>query len=404
MLINVDDLLLWPDNPRLKFGNFEQHNLKPHELAKDQTQANLQRYLEDEEHNLKDLIASIAQNGFRTRESLIVVFQKEIQKYYVIEGNRRLASVRSINSNGGDKIKQLPCCEFVHKEEGGVDFKSAVNLCVAECHYLGGKKDHSGIQKAKVIYEIYWTFINENTSIPRYRFDSRTVKRTGEFLGGLSDKEVKKEISIARIYDQLVDLNYKVDHKRRERLSWAFENEKVFYTQFGFNSKDSLQLSNSVEEFYNLFIKTNCPVSSPVKLKEWLYVVKHRRFNLNWSHLMINEPGALTRKYLELKGWVQNEEVDDDSSPVVKPGIEKKLSKILKDLEKIKIDEYGSTKNEDTLIQQLKKIINDKFGRLLLEDVTDSVVNGINSTSGSDNENSTTHKIATKEDILGTPI
>ena len=371
--INVSELLLWPDNPRLKFENFKNYKLTPEQLVDDKTQSSLLKYLQNAEHNLDKLIQSIEVNGFRSHEPLIVVFVREINKYYVIEGNRRLASVKTINSkNGSRDILSLPCCEFKYLNNG-VDFDSAVNLCVAENHYLGGKKDHSGIQKAKVIFEIYWTFLNEGTSIPRFRLDSKIIEKTAEFLGGLSANEVKKEISIARIYDQLIDAGFKVDHRRRERLSWAIEHPDIFYKQFGFKIDDSLRLSNSLEDYYSLFLSEHCPVSNPTKLKQWLFVLKHKDFNQRHIDLMIHNPAALHNIYLQFKGWSPGDLFDhgDDGPPnLPRKGIKRELLKILKQLQKIKIDDYANSKDEDSVIEDLKKIINDKFSRLLREDLS----------------------------------
>ena len=382
--ISIDKLLLWPDNPRLKFGDFKHYNLTPQELSEEKTQANLLNYLQKDEHKLNDLIESIQRNGFSNSDPLIVVFQEEINKYYVIEGNRRLASVKSINENGGEQIDQLPCCKFIHKK-GGVDFKSAINLCVAESHYLGGKKDHSGIQKAKVIYEIYWTFLNEETNFPRYRYDLSVIKKTGSFLGGLTANEVKKEISIARIYDQLIELNYAVDHKRRERLSWVFDNNKLFYDQFGFKADDNLRLSNSIESFYNLFIAPDCPVSNPTKLSYWIFVLKHKKFHQGLINLMINDPNALERIYFEFKGWTPDGGAGINPSTTPRPGIAKGINKILKSLEKIKVDSYVGSKSEDAAIEELVTIVNNKFQRLLYENIKEPSTPDLSTDPGAKN-------------------
>ena len=84
---------------------------------------------------------------------------------------------------------------------------------------------------------------------------------------------------------------------------------------------------------------------------------------------MINDPKALDRIYLEFKGWTQEGVVGNNSSTAPRPGIAKDINKILKALEKIKVDSYGGSKGEDTAIEELVSIVNSRFKRLLYENI-----------------------------------
>lgn len=111
--VPVVDLLYDPQNPRLGGA------------AKNKTQEQIQKYLEGQPHYALELVGSIVENGFLPYEPLIV--RQEDNKFVVIEGNRRLAAVRSILSEPPDKYppevvarsQQLPVLVFadgVHRD------------------------------------------------------------------------------------------------------------------------------------------------------------------------------------------------------------------------------------------------------------------------------------------------
>jgi len=91
--VPVGDLLYDPQNPRLGGA------------ATRKKQDQIQKYLEGHPHYALDLVGSIVENGFLPYEPLIVRQRQEDGKFIVIEGNRRLAAVRSILSGPPGKYE-----------------------------------------------------------------------------------------------------------------------------------------------------------------------------------------------------------------------------------------------------------------------------------------------------------
>jgi ParB-like chromosome segregation protein Spo0J len=91
VFVPIANLHYDPQNPRLGGA------------AKRKNQDQIQKYLEGQPHYALDLVGSIVTNGFLPYEPLIV--RQEADKYVVIEGNRRLAAVRSILSAPADKYE-----------------------------------------------------------------------------------------------------------------------------------------------------------------------------------------------------------------------------------------------------------------------------------------------------------
>lgn len=104
--VPIADLRFDPENPRL--GSEARHK----------NQDQIQKYLEGAPHYASDLVGSIVENGFLPYEPLVV--RQENGKFIVIEGNRRLAAVLSILSEGTgkhsqqvvDRLSQIPALIF----------------------------------------------------------------------------------------------------------------------------------------------------------------------------------------------------------------------------------------------------------------------------------------------------
>jgi hypothetical protein len=111
--VPVQDLRYDPENPRLGGA------------AKRKNQDQIQQYLEGQPHYALDLVGSIVENGFLPYEPLIV--RQEDGKFVVIEGNRRLAAVRSILSAPPGKyppeliagLQKMPVLVFAEGPDNG---------------------------------------------------------------------------------------------------------------------------------------------------------------------------------------------------------------------------------------------------------------------------------------------
>jgi hypothetical protein len=88
-MVPIGDLCFDEDNPRLGGG------------GKNKSPEDIRKFLEGPPHYALELVGSIAENGFLPYEPLIV--RKRGNKFFVIEGNRRLAAVQSILSDDTGK-------------------------------------------------------------------------------------------------------------------------------------------------------------------------------------------------------------------------------------------------------------------------------------------------------------
>lgn len=149
--IQLDDLLLDAENPRFEGegGGI--------------TQESIAKTLWDEMF-LEELIISIAVNGFYVQEPLLVVAdEKKPGKYIVVEGNRRLASVKILmDSNLAEKVKAQtlqPVSDKIRKSLNQLPviiYESRNDLWqYLSFRHVNGPRGWSSISKAEFVYSLH---------------------------------------------------------------------------------------------------------------------------------------------------------------------------------------------------------------------------------------------------------
>lgn len=137
--VAIDSLRFDPDNPRLG-GE-----------TKGMSQDEIQTYIEGAPHYALDLVGSIVENGFLPYEPLVV--REDRNKYVVIEGNRRLAAVKSILNTPPEKypqevlerLKEIPVLVF-QEPAGRVDSEEVLRYLGVK--HLFGFRDWPPVSKA----------------------------------------------------------------------------------------------------------------------------------------------------------------------------------------------------------------------------------------------------------------
>lgn len=155
--IPLDDLLLDPNNYRIQeLSGFEL--VKEERFHVEQVQKTTLARLQKE--SLKELRASIIANGFLPIERIVVTpYPHQEGKYLVIEGNRRVAALKSIaeQREGGveipagvqETLKAVPCVVA----DDSSDFPHFKQTLMGIRH-VGGIRPWGGYQRAKLIADL----------------------------------------------------------------------------------------------------------------------------------------------------------------------------------------------------------------------------------------------------------
>ena len=102
--VKLDDFLLWHNNPRLieEFG--EERPIEAVEAAQEEISDRLRS-----EAEVRELVKSILSNGWLGYDTILVAEHqgKEGKKYVVLEGNRRITSLKIIVENARKGFKNV---------------------------------------------------------------------------------------------------------------------------------------------------------------------------------------------------------------------------------------------------------------------------------------------------------
>ena len=152
--IPLNELLLDPNNYRLQeqegFSTYPDHRFHI-----DRVQDKTRRRLQNE--NLGPLRNSIVANGFLEIERIVVVpYEHEVDKYLVIEGNRRVAALLNIREEhaGGVEIPgnvvrvfdAVPCLVV-----DGTDQEAYFREAIMGIRHVGGIRQWGGYQRASLV-------------------------------------------------------------------------------------------------------------------------------------------------------------------------------------------------------------------------------------------------------------
>ena len=150
--LQTEDLLLDNENPRFAGA---QKGISQKEIAK-----NLW-----EDMHLEELISSIAVNGYYQQEPLLVVKKTGTNNYIVIEGNRRLASVKilidpKLAKHVGARLSELPKINKKATKElqslPAIIYPSRKDLwAYLSYRHINGPRSWSSISKAEYIASLH---------------------------------------------------------------------------------------------------------------------------------------------------------------------------------------------------------------------------------------------------------
>lgn len=356
--IEEDKLLFWPNNPRLKISDFKELKLSPAQLVDPKNQRVIFNKLRENEHGVDTLINSMMVSGFMREKAPIVIGIKG-GRYMVLEGNRRLTSVRtllhhsnkSLSKTVEQTLRKIPCWIFVHTSKN-IPLKTAISRLIAE-HHLKGQKEHTKIQQAHLVYDAYMGFLDEKYGLKKFVVSPELITLAAKFFI-MTEQEVERELAVYRIYQQLTESGYEVDHKLRERFTWIFDNPRHFKRNFGYCEKQFNLTNAGLERYYDIFIKEDCAIHNPQKFKKFVIIMQHV-FKTNDSspiaHIREN-PEDLELVFDEIEEQKSDQKFLEE------------LGKIERKLSGLKLNDYNETPEEVFKIRKIVKLVDQKLKKL----------------------------------------
>jgi hypothetical protein len=368
--LTPEDLLLDPNNPRL-VNNFEpQKKVADEDLLKAQGLL-LRRFSEkvgagDDFTDISELYESMKTVGFSDVDRIVVREIKGINKYLVIEGNRRTAAVKRLLENSVEfelnelvtfksiknTFKEISCVVLQTKGLSDEEIENRISVILGLRHF-GSIKEWGPISSA---YNAYSNYMNIAPKMETFSTDGeRTVKVARKL--GKKPAHVKRLLQAYILYIQLTEVN---SHVKKEHFS-LIEASIVLATKYKYFRQNETTLK--FDETSLVKLQTLCQF----EIREQIRAKHERR-----DKLIMPEPRFFARldKLIKVKKEHLNEAIRD------------RANDLMDLVESADVDENGTLKmtvdraaslltseiNRKEWVSTLAKHLTRRFNELPIED------------------------------------
>jgi hypothetical protein len=268
--VSPDQLLLDPNNPRLQHEAKPSVVLRPEDLNDNELQRRVGQALHDKEHAVKRLVDSIKENGFVNIDSIFVKSLPSVNKYLVLEGNRRTSAIKQILYQPGDakattleSLKKIPVKELICDDDV---FAAQMTDFILSIRHIFGVKEWAPMQKAHSIHHAYKRRLSLD-GIDKFRFIAPIANAVGKSMN-LQPDEIRKALSVYRVYSQLQALDFEAKSDHYSLIEMCISRPSMAVDLFGFD-KTGLELSHEGAELFDaLCIESGCEVTNPAKFRQ----------------------------------------------------------------------------------------------------------------------------------------
>ena len=312
-----EDLLLDPNNPRL-VNTFEvQKKVADEDLLK--SQAVLQRKFSetpgasDDFTDISELYNSMMTVGFSDIDRIVVREIKGINKYLVIEGNRRTAAVKRLleNSAGftGDDLvnfkavkntfNKIDCVVLQTKGLSDEEIENRISVILGLRHF-GSIKEWGPVSSA---YNAYSNYMNVSPKMETFSTEEKRMKAVARKLG-IKLTKVRKLLRAYILYMQLTEVNR---HVIKEHFS-LIEAAITLATKYKYFRQNESSLKFDEDSLVKLQTLCQFEIREQIKAKE------ERR-----AKLIMPEPRSFSGldKLIKAKKEHENEAVRDRAANLI---------------------------------------------------------------------------------------
>ena len=163
LIVDLDDLLLDPNNPRFSELGEETNSVAESRFAEPKVQATTFDKMRDQRFDVNELRDTIKTLGFLPMDRIVVrpwKITSKPPKYVVIEGNRRVTALRwlvQLHENGketftDERLKNLQCLECLVLDDKLASLSAT--LVLPGLRHVSGIKEWGPYQKAKTVHAL----------------------------------------------------------------------------------------------------------------------------------------------------------------------------------------------------------------------------------------------------------
>jgi hypothetical protein len=270
IVVNPDQLVLDPNNPRLFDRPIKRRDIPVEEILSETMQEALLKEISKQKHGLDDLIYSIQSQGFVDLDALLVKPLKGTDKYLVMEGNRRTAAIKTIlrapdiHQSIKNALNMLAVKEL-HLEPGD-DESEEVERIIAMRH-LSGPREWTPIARASAIYNSYMRQHRDLVSEEFSMISQKALIRTEQIIG-ISREKVKRALYVFAIYKAASEEGCGVRPDHYSLLELLVGRPKMASEYFEFNRNQLKIFRDGLSKIDDFFLAENRLVNNPGEFRK----------------------------------------------------------------------------------------------------------------------------------------
>lgn len=262
--VKLSDLLLDPNNPRFSELGEELNSVPEHRYADEKVQANTFEKMKDPTFDVSELRDTVKTLGFLPMDRIVVRRWKgppDVEKYVVIEGNRRITALKwllSLHEVGKETLSPERLQNIEELEALVLDDALApdtANLILPGLRHVSGIKEWGAYQKAKAVHALRISGMSPQEAAQSLGLSTRAANNSYRCflaLEQMKNDEEFGEYTEPRMYSYFEEI-----FKRPSVKNWlAWQDEKERFTA-----------TDRLHEFYSWMVPGSEEGSTP-KLPE----------------------------------------------------------------------------------------------------------------------------------------
>jgi hypothetical protein len=263
--IDLDDLLLDPNNPRFSELGEEMNSVAEARFAEPKVQNNTFDKMRDQRFDVNELRDTIKTLGFLPMDRIVVrrwKISSEPAKYVVIEGNRRVTALKwliQLHDSGKetfseDRLKNLQRLECLVLDDKLASSSAA--LVLPGLRHVSGIKEWGPYQKAKTVHALRKSGMSPQEAAQSLGLSTRSANNAYRCFIALENMKANEEFGEAadpRMYSYFEEI-----FKRPDVKTWLMWSDDA----------ESFTQTDRINEFYSWIVPSGEDGGGTPKLPE----------------------------------------------------------------------------------------------------------------------------------------
>jgi hypothetical protein len=280
--VTPDQLLLDPRNPRIVLDVDTDRKFSEEEIVSKDVQEYILSVINKQAHHIAELIRGISASGFIDKgDDMIVRRTSRSSKYIVIEGNRRTTAIKHLLEDPNslkpavlETLASLNVKEFVYRPNREFSEEAVIDILLGTIH-VNGRLPWGALERAYYIYASYLREMKKYTPDwdNEFEYVSNCASEIAAFFN-LSTKDVRRELTVYRVYEQLKNQSYEVFTHHFSLIDMAVRDKELCKGYFELNGKTFRLSSTGLKRFNKLCIDSRRPIKNPKDFRSFAKIYR----------------------------------------------------------------------------------------------------------------------------------